>query len=700
MRSQLFKFVKNKIPKISPTELIALRSGGTSIDRDILQGKINFPNFPKNKKIQNKFPESKINKLLNNFDMTQVYPNNNNDYWIKYLAKEKYFSFLIDEKYNGIKLSVNEMSDVLTKITSVDPGLGVITMVPNSLGPGELLTHYGTEDQKNKYLPGLAKGEYIPCFGLTGPNNGSDATGNIDKGEIIEVDGIKKIKINVNKRYITLAPVANLMGIAFNLEDPNNLLGKSGITLALVERGHPGLVQDTHHNPLNAGFPNGTIKGEFIIDIDQVIGGENNIGNGWKMLMDCLSAGRGISLPATANASSKVASFGIINYIKVRDQFGIKLKDMEAIKEKLNKMVLNTWIIQSSVKMTNDILDSGCSPSVISAIMKQQCTERGREVLNHAMDIHAGGSICIGESNFLEKYYRSCPIGITVEGSNTLTRSLIIFGQGLNKSHPHIFPVLDSVLNNDINKFGKQFNNLLGHVFSLYFKTLNPLNVFYKDRLERQVLDFATLTNFVALKGGALKREQILSGTMADIFSNLYLAISVRYYDNLYKSSELLTNYIVDKLISDNQEKINTVIKNMGIERIPILHLQKSKRTIDFKEECNVFYEILNNENILNEIKKNIYLKGILNDFDKISKLHEDSKEYKNLKNKIINVGEYKNKDINKDINKNINNIILTEYKSIKIKNSESNLPDTGKNYNVSEKDKSKRFRFMSESHV
>ena len=695
MRSQLFKFVKNKIPKISSTELIALRSGGTSIDSDILQGKINFPNFTKNKEIQNKFPESKINKLLDNFDMTQVYPNNNNNYWINYLAKEKYFSFLIDEKYDGIKLSVNEMSDILTKITSVDPGLGVITMVPNSLGPGELLTHYGSEEQKNKYLPGLANGEYIPCFGLTGPNNGSDATGSIDKGEIIEVNGIKKIKININKRYITLAPVANLMGIAFNLEDPNNLLGRSGITLALVERGHPGLVQDTHHNPLNAGFPNGTIKGEFIIDIDQVIGGENNIGNGWKMLMECLSAGRGISLPATANASSKVASFGIINYIKVRDQFGIKLKDMEAIQEKVNKMILNTWIIQSSVKMTNDILDSGCSPSVISAIMKQQCTERGREVLNHAMDIHAGGSICLGESNFLEKYYRSCPIGITVEGSNTLTRSLIIFGQGLNKSHPHIFPVLDSVLNNDTNKFGKEFYNLLGHVFSLYFKTLNPFNIINKDKLERQILDFATLTNFVALKGGALKREQILSGTMADIFSNLYLAISVRYYHNLYKSSELLSEYVVDKLISDNQEKINTVIKNMGIERIPILHLQKSKKPIDFKEEHILFNEILNNENILTEIKKNIHLKGILNDFDKISKLHEDSNEYQNLKNKIINVGEYKNKETN-----NIDNIILTEASKNKIKNSEFNLPDTSKNYILSEKDKSKRFRFMSESHV
>ena len=470
------------------------------------------------------------------------------------------------------------------------------------------------------------------------------------------------------------------MGIAFNLEDPNNLLDKSGITLALVERGHPGLIQDTHHNPLNAGFPNGTIKGEFIIDIDQVIGGEKNIGNGWKMLMECLSAGRGISLPATANASSKVASFGIINYIKVRDQFGIKLKDMEAIQEKVNKMVLNTWIIQSSVKMTNDILDSGTSPSVITAIMKQQCTERGREVLNHAMDIHAGASICLGESNFLEKYYRSCPIGITVEGSNTLTRSLIIFGQGLNKSHPHIFPVLDSVLNNDINKFGKEFNNLLGHVFSLYFKTLNPLNVFYKDKLERQVLDFATLTNFVALKGGALKKEQILSGTMADIFSNLYLAISVRYYHNLYNSSELLSNYVVDKLISENQEKINMVIKNMGIEGVFILHLLKTKKPINFKEENIVFNEILNNENILTEIRKNIFLKGILNDFDKISKLDENSKEYKNLKERIINVGEFKNQE-------------STEKKAPLI------IPEKKIIFKSKEKCEN-RFKFMSESHV
>ena len=644
MQHRLFKFVKNKIPKISSTELIALRSGDTSIDRSILKGKINYPKNINNK--NNKFSHLKIDNLLKKFDNSIIFPNNNNNYWINYLAKEKFFSFLIDEKYDGIKLSVNEMSDLLTKITSVDPSLGVITMVPNSLGPGELLTHYGTQEQKNKYLPGLAKGDYIPCFGLTGPNNGSDATGSIDQGEVIEVNGRKKIKISINKRYITLAPVANLMGIAFELKDDKNLIGKSGITLALVERGHPGLIQETHHNPLNAGFPNGTIKGEFIIDLEQIIGGEENIGKGWKMLMECLSAGRGISLPATANASSKVASYGILNYINVRKQFGIKLKDMEAIQEKVNKIILNTWIIQSSVKMTNDILDNGSCPSVISAIMKQQCTERGREVLNHAMDIHAGGSICIGDSNFLEKYYRSCPIGITVEGSNTLTRSLIIFGQGLNKSHPFIFPVLDSVLNNDINKFSRDFNNLLGHVFSLYFKTLNPINIFEifnKDKLERQVIDFATLTNFVALKGGKLKREQILSGQMADIFSNLYLAISVRYYDNQYKASSKLTNYIIDNLLKENQQKINNIISNLGIERFALLHLNKNINKANFEGERLIFKEITENKNIIKEIKKNIFLKGILSDFEEISKLKENTEEYNRLKEKIINVGEFRN---------------------------------------------------------
>ena len=643
----LFNYVKNKIPKISSTELIALRSGNTSLDRSILMGKLEYP---KKVCIVNKFPDKKLNELLSSYDGTRVYPNNNSNYWIDYLAKNKYFSFLIDESYGGIKLSVNEMSNMLTKIAGVDPALGVVTMVPNSLGPGELLIHYGTQQQKNKYLPGLADGTYIPCFGLTGPNNGSDATGSIDEGEVVKKNNKIMIKVKINKRYITLAPVANLMGIAFNLKDPNNLLenNKSGISLALLERGHDGLIQETHHNPLNAGFPNGTIKGEFFIELDQIIGGAENIGNGWQMLMDCLSAGRGISLPATANASSKVATFGIINYAKVRTQFNMPLSKMEAIKEKINSMVFNTWIIQSSIDLTNDILDAGNSPAVLSAIMKQQTTERGRIVLNHGMDIQAGGAICLGYSNFLEKFYRAAPIGITVEGSNTLTRSLIIFGQGLNKSHPYIFPILESVLKNEQTEFMKNFMAILNHSLKLYFSTLNFTNLFpgVPKILEKQIIDFAALTNFVALKGGTLKREQMLSGAMADIFSNLYLAISVQYYHNNYNASVKLTDYIINKLINENQNKINEVVNNLGYERFLLKHLINPVYSTSYEEENKIFEEILENPNILNEIKKNIYVENnILADLELAGsgKLDIDSKEYNSLKNRIINVDEYEN---------------------------------------------------------
>tara|TARA_B100000886_G_C20425270_1_gene493638 strand:+ start:825 stop:2759 length:1935 start_codon:yes stop_codon:yes gene_type:complete len=630
----LFNFVKRRLPRISDTELIALRSGNTSIDRQILEGKVEFPakfNY------KNKFSNRTLEYLLKNFDNSVIYPNNDQNKWINHLAKNKYFSFLIHEKYGGIKLSNNELSDILTKITSVDPALGVVTMVPNSLGPGELITLYGTEKQKEMFLPKLATGQYIPCFGLTGPQNGSDATGSIDKGVLVKKDGKVMIKVKLNKRYITLAPVSNLMGIAFDLEDPDNLLGKDGITVALVERGHDGLLQETYHNPMNVGFPNGTIKGEFYIDLEQIIGGPDNVGNGWKMLMECLSAGRGISLPATANASSKVASFGIFNYMQVRHQFKMPLSGMEAIQEKFNKMIFNTWIIQSSVALTNDILDHGNSPAVLSAIMKQQCTERGRDVLNHALDIHGGAGICIGYSNFLEKYYRSAPVGITVEGSNTLTRSLIIFGQGLNKSHPHIFPILDSILKDDIDMFKDSFNNMITHSIKLYVMSFKS-----SISLDQQIINFANLTNFVALKAGALKKEQMLSGDMADIFSNLYLALSVIYYHKNNNASEKLTNYIVNKLINENQGKINKVIDNLGPERFLVQHMKGKVKVSSYCEEREIFKEIMNNESILNEIKKNIYLeKNILGDLNTTKKFDKKSPLYIDLENRIINVDEF-----------------------------------------------------------
>lgn len=632
MYSRLFKYVKNKLPRISDTEMIALKSGTVSIDRDILSGKINFP---QKKTHIYKFPEDRLVNLLEKYDNSKIYPNDNDNFWINHLANNKFFSFLINENYGGIKLSVNELSSVLTKIASVSPALGVVAMVPNSLGPGELITLYGTENQKNKYLPKLARGEYIPCFGLTGPNNGSDATGSIDTGVVFKENNKLKVKVNLNKRYITLAPVANLMGIAFDLKDPDNLLGKSGITVALVERDHLNLIQETHHNPLDVGFPNGTIKGEIVISLDQIIGGEENIGNGWKMLMECLSAGRGVSLPATANASSKVATFGMYHYIKTREQFKLTLSEMEGIQEKFLNMMYHTWIIQSSIEMTNDILDEGHSPAVISAIMKQQTTERGRIVLNEAIDIHAGSAICIGYSNFLEKYYKSIPIGITVEGSNTLTRSLIIFAQGLNKSHPFIFPILESILNDDLKSFKTNFNNIIKHGVNLY------LNCIDKNKgLEQEVNRYATLTNFVALKAGALKKEQMLSGDMADMFSNLYLAISVRYYQEHYKTSTLFSNYVIERLLNENRVIMKRVVNNLGPERYLLKPILVEPTQISYEKNRNIFNEIINNKNIISEVEKNIYIKNdsILNDLQQYTEQFDQD-----LYNKIINVGEFKN---------------------------------------------------------
>ena len=282
-------------------------------------------------------------------------------------------------------------------------------------------------------MPKLANGQKIPCFGLTGPNNGSDATGSIDKGSVfMDENGKVKIKVNLNKRYITLAPVSNLIGIAFELEDEYELLDsrRTGITVALIERGHEGLKQDYYHNPLDTGFPNGTVQGSIVIDPEQIIGGQKNVGEGWKMLMECLAAGRGICLPATANASSKVATSSMYLYAKHRKQFKMPLIKMEAIQNKLASMLYQTWAIQASIFVTNKLLDEGEKPAVISAIMKEQPQKRGREILNDGMDIYGGSGICKGENNMLEKFYRNVPVGITVEGSNTLTKNLIIFGQG------------------------------------------------------------------------------------------------------------------------------------------------------------------------------------------------------------------------------------------------------------------------------
>ena len=635
----IFKQIKEIIPKISETELIALNSGNTSLDRSIFKGKVILPSLAKTNDL---FDVSKVDNLLKKYGDEVIYPNNKSKEMFDYIGKNKFLSLIIDEKYGGKKSSVNTMSNMLTKITTKNPSLGVTIMVPNSLGPGELLSHYGTEEQKNKYLPGLANGDYVPCFGLTGPNNGSDAAGPIDKGTVVLSDNKPVIEVTINKRYITLAPVSNLIGLAFKLEDPNGLLssGREGITVALIESSHPGLIKETHHNPLNAGFPNGTLKGTFKIELDQIIGGEQNCGNGWKMLMECLAAGRGICLPATANAASKVSTFGVFHYGMNRRQFNIPLIKMEGVQNKFVDMLYNTWLIQSSISLTNNILDNGDKPAVISAIMKQQTTDRARDVINNGMDIHAGSAICLGENNFIEKFYRSSPIGITVEGSNTLTRNLIIFGQGLNKSHPYIYPILENILNDDLESFKQNFKNIVKHSLSMYGKSW----LFNSDILEKQTIQFANLANFVALKGGAIKKEQSLSADMADLLSNIYIGYGVKWYHQNNNVSDKLTKYCIDRLTNENQLIINRIVDNSGLLKLFLFQMKSNPKSVSYDLNREIINEVINNKKIMNEIKKDIYMTDtVLEKLEKLTNLDNKSNEYKEIYDDVIQVAEYKN---------------------------------------------------------
>jgi acyl-CoA dehydrogenase len=650
MYRSIFYQIKRIIPKISETELIALRSGGTHIDKDIFSGKINPLKIKiKNKqKISNIPWNNNITNVLNKIDKEPIYPNINTNYFLRLIGENKFFGMIIKEKYGGSYLSVSEQSKILTTLSSYNPSLGVTVMVPNSLGPGELLQKYGTTEQKEKYLYKLASGQYIPCFGLTGPNNGSDATGSIDIGIVKENEnGSLYIDVKINKRYITLAPVSNLIGVAIDVRDPDELLetGKQGISLFLLEKGFKGLEQKTHHNPNEAGFPNGTLKGRLQIPIESSIGGPDKIGYGWQMLMECLAIGRGVSLPASANAASKTMTYGTLHYIQHRNQFKIPIVKMEAIQEKFVKMFCNTWIIQSSVHYTNNILDGGDVPSVLTAIMKQQTTERSREVMNLGMDIFGGSAICKGPNNIFSSFYQSTPIGITVEGSNTLTRSLIIFGQGLNKSHPHIYNIFESLEKDDYKSFKKEFNRMIGHCLINYSQCLNPV----QNRLELLTRQFANLTNFVALLGGGIKSKQMISGMMSDILSNIYLCNSLLWYHTHYISNETyIQNYCINMLCEEAEMKINKVIDNFPLTAFKFLLLPCKYKNIkkkSFDETKKICENIINSPEITCHLRQDLFIKknDILSDLENLSSMDKDSDEYKNLYNKVISVGEYPN---------------------------------------------------------
>ena len=530
------------LPKISDTERIALQSGTVSLDSFFFKGERLSRSdlvrmIPPSKRSHSM--DEQVESFCRSLDDEEIMSSGvlPNRLW-KNLRQNKLLGMIIPKKYGGLELDHHEQSQIVQKISSASTTTGIVVMVPNSLGPAELLLKYGTEDQKNKYLPGLASADYIPCFGLTGPMSGSDAASMKDRGIVFrQSDGSLGIRLTVEKRYITLAPIANLIGIAFILEDPEKLLkcGKTGITVALI----PSVTTGEYHRPMDVPFPNGVIRWTNLeIPISSIIGGEERAGEGWRMLMECLAVGRAISLPACAVGNAKVASMYAGSYAVFRTQFRKMIGDMEGVQEKLALMASETIKITAMQHVTNSLLDHGHKPSVLSAIIKYESTERSRKVILAGMDVVAGAGICKGPRNLLANMYQGIPIGVTVEGSNTLTRSLIIFGQGLIRSHPYLQNMIDDL------QTRRDYDFLRGvqyMVFNTVHNTLGSLwyqLYFYSDKddalVNKFIHQFAVTTNLILLLGKQFKSNQILSGHMADIMGSLYILQALEWWELQY----------------------------------------------------------------------------------------------------------------------------------------------------------------------
>jgi acyl-CoA dehydrogenase len=630
LSTRFFNFAKKLVPRISETERIALTCGSIGFDREIFSGNPNYNSLLKYDVSLSDAEDKFLNKTLNDIcskvnDYQIMKTQNIQDSNLDNLKKSGIFGMLINPEMGGLNFSTHARSQIVQKLSSRSGSLGVVAMVPNSLGPGELLIKYGNQEQKDKYLPKLSSGEMIPCFGLTSWAAGSDAAGSmIDKGVVKSKKGKLYIDLSVNKRYITLAPIADLVGLAFKLEDPHKLLkdGKEGITLVILEKDKfPNMQIGNRHDPLGAAFPNGTIYAKNMeIPMDTVIGGEEMCGNGWRMLMECLSEGRAVSLPATAVGASKLATVGTGAYSRVRQQFRTPIADMEGVQEKIADMVKDTFIITSGQFLTNALLDNGEKPSVISAVLKQQATERARGVLNHGMDIMGGAGICMGPNNILASSYIQSPIGITVEGSNTLTRSLIIFGQGLMRSHPYLFNMVDSIVEDNKKMF---YENLRGLVSDSIKNTLLSISPKIptndpKKQLIQLSRSFALTSNMMLLMGKKFKTSEMLSGRLADIFGNIYLSYSLLWYHEKYcpkdSQTDKLLKYCLNSLMYDIQEDFYEVSANYPnslvgtyIKMVSFPYGKRFSKSTD-EEKREISDLVTNPSGVFELLKENIYI--------------------------------------------------------------------------------------------
>ncbi|ENM5788376.1 acyl-CoA dehydrogenase FadE [Vibrio mimicus] len=548
---------KKVLPAMSQTEKEALEAGTVWWEAELFKGKPDWKKLhtipaPKLSAEEQAFLDGPVNEvcaMVNDYQVTHELADLPPEIWT-FLKEKKFFAMIIKKQYGGLEFSAYAQSLVLQKLTGVSSVLSSTVGVPNSLGPGELLQHYGTEEQKNYYLPRLAEGKEIPCFALTSPEAGSDAGSIPDFGVVCkgqwEGKEVLGMRLTWNKRYITLAPVATVLGLAFKLRDPEGLLGEKedlGITCALIPTHLKGVEIGNRHFPLNVPFQNGPTRAkDLFVPLDFIIGGPKMAGQGWRMLVECLSVGRGITLPSNSTGGIKSAALATGAYARIRRQFKQPIGQMEGIEEPLARLAGNAYVMDAASNLTVAGIDLGEKPSVISAIVKYHCTHRGQRSIIDAMDIVGGKGICLGPANFLARGYQGAPIAITVEGANILTRSMIIFGQGAIRCHPYVLKEMEAAYspNSDaVEKFDMALAGHVGFVLSNLVRSLwlgltdgygsqaptRDATKRYYQQINRYSANLALLADVsMAVLGGSLKRKERLSARLGDILSQLYLS--------------------------------------------------------------------------------------------------------------------------------------------------------------------------------
>ncbi|MFY2839481.1 acyl-CoA dehydrogenase [Achromobacter xylosoxidans] len=596
-----YRWARNAMPPLSATEREAIEAGDTWWEADLFTGN---PDWRKLLDVpaaaltpdEQRFidgPVAQLCAMLDEWDITWHRRDLPPEVW-SFLKAQRFFGMIIPKRHGGLGFSPYAHSEVVRRISAYSITAGVTVMVPNSLGPGELLMQFGTQAQRDYWLPRLADGREVPCFGLTSPEAGSDAASMVDTGVVCRqvVDGRELIGVRLNwhKRYITLGPVATVLGLAFKMSDPDGILGGGprdiGISVALVPTDAPGVEIGRRHLPAMQVFQNGPNRGrDVFVPLDALIGGVERAGHGWQMLMSALAAGRGISLPSLSAAACVMSAHATGMYARVREQFGIPVGKFEGVQEKLASLAGNAYLVEAARRLTCAALNQGVKPAVVSGIMKYHATERMRISVNDAMDVHAGRAVIDGPSNYLGALYRAVPIAITVEGANILTRNLIIFGQGAIRAHPYLMPEILALGNPDEERGMEVFHDVFWrHLRHTGMNTLRAIGRAWTGgllapspvsgptaghyrRLGRYAAGFALLADAtLARLGGGLKRRELLSARLGDILAELYLlsAVLKRWEDEGRKHDDLpLVRWCMEQGYAEIEKRMDQVLSNL-----------------------------------------------------------------------------------------------------------------------------------------